>query len=254
MSSSPPPRSDRRPPARRSQSVFVSALVGAVATVVFSFVPLSPALGGGVAAYLRNGDRREGARVGAIAGGIAAVPILVILALVFGGLSLFTVAVGVGAPVNRGLAAGSLFGTFLFLGILLISTLFVLVFVVGLSAAGGWIAVVILEESDRTPATGGPVADSDTPGGRSDAGGATRGPVGSDDAGLDSTDGAATGPDDPSLRDESPGEDPSLRDDDSDLGSDDASLRDDDFGLGGDDRSPRDDPSRRDDESEDRSR
>jgi hypothetical protein len=237
----------------------VSAVVGAVVTVVFSFVPLSPALGGGVAAYLRNGDRREGARVGAIAGGIAAVPILVVLTLVFGGLSLFTVAVGVGAPVNRGLAAGSLFGTILFLGILLLSTLFVLAFVVGLSAAGGWVAVVLLEESDRTPGTGRPVRDSDTPEGRSDlsdTAAATGGPVGSDDASRDSTDDGATGPgDDPSLRDDRLGDDPSLRDDDAGLGGEGPSLRDEDPDLGETDPSSRDDDSsRRDDESEDRSR
>jgi hypothetical protein len=115
------------------QSTAISALIGAVVTVVTSFVPFSPIVGGAVAAYLRRGGRREGARVGAISGLIAAIPIVLILGLIFGGLSIATI-------VDR--AVG---GFLLFAGLLVISTVLVAGIVAGLSAFGGYLAAVLLE-------------------------------------------------------------------------------------------------------------
>jgi hypothetical protein len=62
----------------------VNAVLGAVVTVILSFLPLSPILGGLLAGYLQGGDRADGARVGALAGVIAMIPLLGIGILLFG--------------------------------------------------------------------------------------------------------------------------------------------------------------------------
>jgi hypothetical protein len=119
--------------AETEQSTLLAALVGAVITVVTSVVPLSPIVGGAVAAYLRRGGRREGVRVGAISGVLAAIPIVLILGLVFGGLSLVTI------------VDGEVAGFVLFVGLLAITTVIVVGLVAGLSALGGYLAAVLLE-------------------------------------------------------------------------------------------------------------
>jgi hypothetical protein len=62
------------------------AVVGAVATALLSFLPLSPVFGGGVAAHLDLPDADRSVRIGALAGALAAVPAVVILAFVTVGL------------------------------------------------------------------------------------------------------------------------------------------------------------------------
>lgn len=72
---------------------FVDALIGAAVTVVLSFLPLSPALGGGVSGYLHGG---RGAVVGALSGLLSALPLLFVLYVLFG---VFSLALGtMGAP------------------------------------------------------------------------------------------------------------------------------------------------------------
>jgi hypothetical protein len=60
------------------RTLLVDALVGAAVTVVLAIVPLAPAIGGVVAGYLH---REEGARVGALAGLFAAVPLGLLVGL-----------------------------------------------------------------------------------------------------------------------------------------------------------------------------
>ncbi|SFR51670.1 DUF5518 domain-containing protein [Halogeometricum limi] len=112
-----------------------SALLGAVVSVVTSFVPLSPVLGGGVAGYLYGRSRTEGLRVGAASGVLAAIPVVVVVALLFGGLSLFTI-----VEDAAGAAA-------LFVGLFLVATGVVVVLVAGLSALGGYLGAYVRETS-----------------------------------------------------------------------------------------------------------
>ncbi|MFC5368370.1 DUF5518 domain-containing protein [Salinirubrum litoreum] len=109
----------------------VNALVGAVVTVVTSFVPLSPVLGGGVAGYLQRGDTREGATVGAISGLLVAIPLAILGTLV---AALFTI-------VPEGGGGGLLFA-FVFLAILLVSS----VYSVAFSALGGVLGAYLARE------------------------------------------------------------------------------------------------------------
>lgn len=100
----------------------LNAVVGAVVTVVASFVPFSPVLGGGVAGYL-SGDR--GARVGALSGVVGALPVVVILGFLAVGL------------VAAGFAVVAV--------VALVTLLFAVAFFVALSALGGFVGVAIAD-------------------------------------------------------------------------------------------------------------
>ena len=66
----------------------VNALIGAVASVVLSFLPFGIVLGGALAGYLQGmpKDYAEGAKVGALAGLIAFLPVVAAVFLIGGAL------------------------------------------------------------------------------------------------------------------------------------------------------------------------
>ena len=108
----------------------LNALIGAAVTLVTSFVPFSPVIGGAVAGYLQRGDTRAGAKVGALSGlfyaGAGALFVVPFLLFVFLGAEL----PGFGLALVIAMA-----------GILaLISA--------GLGALGGVIGVYVLDETD----------------------------------------------------------------------------------------------------------
>lgn len=110
----------------------VNAVIGAVVTtLVGGVVPLGPLFGGAAAGYLQGGDRSDGTRVGLISGLIALVPTLLFGFFVLTLFGLFALGAGSGSGVLGFGALG------------LVAILFVVgfgaVYVVGLSAAGGWI-------------------------------------------------------------------------------------------------------------------
>ena len=118
------------PPAEEpgdSRSTLVNALIGAAVGIVLSFVPLSPALGGGVAGYLEGGESDDGLRVGAIAGVVMALP------LAFLGLVVSTFFFGVGAPVGVGI-------------LFLLALVFLALYTVGLGALGGIVGASLEDE------------------------------------------------------------------------------------------------------------
>ena len=106
----------------------LNAVIGALASIVLSFVPLSPLLGGAVAGYLQGGTRSDGLRVGAISG-VLSLLVGAVFFLIFA-LFLGVFAIGAGAP-----RAFSAFG-FLFL---LVAAVLSALYTVGLSAVGGWL-------------------------------------------------------------------------------------------------------------------
>ncbi len=109
-----------------TSNTLVNAVVGAVVTVVLSFLGVSPIVGGAVAGYL---ERRDGLRVGAISGAIAAIP-MVILVFLFVGFFGF---LATGAP-----------GFFVFFAAIALP--FVLLYSIGLSALGGYVGVYLAGE------------------------------------------------------------------------------------------------------------
>lgn len=99
-------------------SMASNALLGAVVTVVASFVPFSPVLGGAVAGYLQYDDPWAGFYAGVLVGLFVAVPLVVVLGAISIGL----------------FAAGLvLLGVTMVLGLL-----FTVVFELALSAVGGY--------------------------------------------------------------------------------------------------------------------
>jgi hypothetical protein len=134
-------RTDTRTGERRRDrsrgSTLTNAFVGAVVTVVLSFIPFSPVLGGAVAAYLQKGDSDESIKVGAISGVIAAAPLILLITFGLGFLSLLPLAEG--EPVATGF----------FWVIILISVGLILLYSVGSSAVGGFVGHVFVEREDR---------------------------------------------------------------------------------------------------------
>lgn len=110
-----------------TRSTFVNALIGAVVSFVLSFVPFSPVLGGAVAAYLEG---RDGVRVGAISGLVAALPVA---AFVFLLASLFLFGDGL--------------GLFVLIGVVV---LVAVVYTVALSALGGYLGeYLVTRQAER---------------------------------------------------------------------------------------------------------
>jgi hypothetical protein len=107
---------------------FVNALLGAVASVVLSFLPFGIVLGGALAGYLQgmSKDYAEGAKVGALAGLFAFLPVMGFLFLLGGALPFIPlefaalgllvgllIIVGAGAYFIGGGALGGAIGAYL---------------------------------------------------------------------------------------------------------------------------------------------
>lgn len=107
----------------------LNAVIGAVATALLSgFVPFAPVFGGALAGYLEGGERNDGLRVGFVSGivGLVFAAILFVLAFVF-----FALILGFGGAPRA-------FGVMGFL-VFVVGGLFGAVYIVGLSALGGWL-------------------------------------------------------------------------------------------------------------------
>ena len=112
----------------------LNAVIGGVASIVLSFVPFSPVLGGAVAGYLHGGDRGAGVRIGVYAGVVAAIPFALIL--------LFAIAV-FGVFLSFGSGSGAVLLLFVLLALVVAA-----VYTVGLSALGGWLGNYVRYDTD----------------------------------------------------------------------------------------------------------
>lgn len=108
-----------------ARGTWTSAIPGAVTAVVLSFVPFSPVLGGGAAAYLQRGDRNASLRVGGLSGALAVLPLAVAVAFLLAGL------------VVGALDAGNTDVAVLGAALIAVSTLFTVLLSAALGAVGG---------------------------------------------------------------------------------------------------------------------
>jgi hypothetical protein len=131
-----------------TKTTLKNAAIGAVVTVGLSPTGFSALLGGGIAGYLQRESPKRGARIGAISGALASLPVL--LVLVLGAGLFFLPSTQFGVPGGLELA-------------IVLFVMFPLLFLwtIGLSAVGGYLGAYL--RADRRP-TGeeGPTADSRT--------------------------------------------------------------------------------------------
>ncbi|WP_459195062.1 DUF5518 domain-containing protein [Halosimplex sp. J119] len=116
----------------------VNAFVGAVVTAVASsFLPFAPVLGGALAGYFQGGTRSDGAKVGAISGAIALVPVVAILFLILSFIGFISLG---SADAIFPFALGSVIVVFI--------SVVMAVYTVGFSALGGWLGNYIKYDTD----------------------------------------------------------------------------------------------------------
>lgn len=90
------------------------AILGAVATVVLSFLPVSPTVGGTLAGYFERSESDRTVSVGTLAGLLPMLPVLSIAVFILGGLVAGLLAID---QVGSAFVAGAtLFFTFMFVG------------------------------------------------------------------------------------------------------------------------------------------
>lgn len=118
-----------------------NAVVGALVAAVTAFVPLSPVLGGAVAAYLQGGDRDEGTRVGGLSGLVGVAPVVVLLVVLVVVFAVAATEVALGGVVAVVVAAAMLFSV-------AVSVLYAVV----LGALGGYLGVALSERRARRTA------------------------------------------------------------------------------------------------------
>jgi hypothetical protein len=116
----------------RAPNTILNAFIGGIVGVVLSFIPFSTVLGGGVAGYLEGGDSASGAKVGALAGVIAFIPLVLILGAV---LFFVPVITAPGASVQLALWVS-----------LLLIVLLAALYTIGLGLIGGVVGVYVKEE------------------------------------------------------------------------------------------------------------
>jgi hypothetical protein len=121
-------RAHRRATAEEPASSYGTvAIIGAFATAVLSFIPISPALGGALAGYLERGSSGRSVSVGALAGLLPALLAVAVTLFVLGGLVAGLLAVEEGAWA---IAVGAA---------LVLAALFVAIVSAALGAVGGYV-------------------------------------------------------------------------------------------------------------------
>lgn len=116
-----------------------NAVIGAIVTAITAaFLPFSPVLGGALSGYLHGGTRKEALRVGTLSGIFALLPLLLIFFLV---MTFFLAAfASAGGAASAEGALGFVF--------VLVGLVFAAAYVIGLSAAGGWLGHYIAQDTD----------------------------------------------------------------------------------------------------------
>ncbi len=115
-----------------SPSVIGNAIVGAMVTIVASFVPFSPVLGGAVSGSLQRGSDGSPVRVGGIAGLFATLPVVTVFVAITWSL--------------LGSATGL---TTIVVASLVISLVVSVAYMIGLSALGGYLGVELTESRSQ---------------------------------------------------------------------------------------------------------
>lgn len=119
------------------RSYVLTAVLGAVASALLSFLPFSPAIGGAAAGYLEHGASGRTTATGALSGLLATAPLVLLGAFVLGGLVAGLLDVGA-----SGLAVVA--GTALLVALAVVATVGA-----GLGAAGGYAGGLVAADDEE---------------------------------------------------------------------------------------------------------
>jgi hypothetical protein len=129
------------------------AIVGGIVSIVVSAVPFSPILGGLVSGYLRKGTTSDGIRVGAYAGVVASLPVVL--------LGVLVIVVFAAVATELGIGSLAVAGGFAILFALIAGV----AFIVALSALGGFLGTKL---AYRNGESNGHTGDANEPTDRTD--------------------------------------------------------------------------------------
>ena len=115
-----------------SPSTTGNAILGAMVTIVASFVPFSPVLGGAVSGYLQRGSDGSPVRVGGIAGLFATLPVVIVF-----------------VAITWSLLGSSTGLTTIVVASLVISLVVSVAYMIGLSALGGYLGAELTESGSQ---------------------------------------------------------------------------------------------------------
>jgi hypothetical protein len=110
----------------------INAVIGGIASIVLSIIPLSPLMCGALAGYPEGGDRG----IGVYAGVVAAIPFTLFLFL-----AVATFGILLAIPPSSG---GGAFLVFIFLA----AVVGIALYTVAFSAIGGWIGNYVKDDTD----------------------------------------------------------------------------------------------------------
>ncbi|MCU4718686.1 DUF5518 domain-containing protein [Halapricum hydrolyticum] len=118
-----------------SPDTLTNAVAGGIVTVLTSFVPFSPVVGGLVSGYLQATDRTDGIRVGAYAGLVVAAPLVLLFLFLVGAAAVVATELSLAVPALVGIAG------------LTVGLLVAVAYLVALSALGGYLGVAVSERT-----------------------------------------------------------------------------------------------------------
>lgn len=125
----------RTRPQDPTRTTWTNAVIGAAVTIFTMALPLSPVLGGAVAGYLEQGPGRDRFRVGALAGGVAAVPAAVIFVFLIGAFAVVATELSLGIGWTLGLAG------------FVIGGVVTVLYLIGLSAIGAYLTTHLEDDA-----------------------------------------------------------------------------------------------------------
>lgn len=133
---------------RRAGDTWINAILGAVVAVLLSFTVIggivSTLAGGAVAGYLQGSTRTAGAKVGALSGLIASLPVFGVVFVVLSFLGIGLLGGGSDAALGIGIAG--------FVVVLIVAV--ILLFTVALAAIGGYLGAMLAENRSTTGGRG----------------------------------------------------------------------------------------------------
>lgn len=129
----------RTRPNHPADTAWTNAVIGTAITLFTAALPLSPILGGAVTGYLEGGPARNRARLGGLAGGLAALPLTLLVLFLGGAVVIVTLELELGTVGIIGI------------GGLLIGYATAVLYLIVLSALGAYLTTLLTDDTPTPP-------------------------------------------------------------------------------------------------------